>query len=117
MTGTLTTGEIIVALAGSSAVSGGIGALLGRRVNAFKVFTEAYIELAKRVRTLEERAGIVEGERDEARDQLSNERAAHTRTAGLLRSALQHIRAWVRWADGDRAAPTPPMPDELAGRF
>lgn len=113
MSGTLTTGEIVVALAGSSAVSGGVGAMLGRRINAFKAFTEAYTALATRVQVIEKQFGIVQGERDAARDQLSAERIAHSRTTSLFRSALELIRAWRRWSEGDRAAPPPKTPEEL----
>lgn len=104
------TGEVIVALAGSSVLSAVVTKLLGRRSDALTALTAAYSALAKRVADLEANQALIEGK-------LGSERQAHEGTRRVLHIALGYIREFRAWAAGDRRDPMPEAPADVRERL
>lgn len=102
-------GEVIAALAGSTALGAVATKLLGRRGDVLKVLTDAYGTLAKRVTDLENRLDIAEGK-------LAGERLAHDDTRSVLRVALDYIRDVLDWGS-DRRGPMPVAPSAVRERL
>lgn len=98
-------GEVLAALAGSTALGAVVTKLLGRRGDVLKVLTDAYGTLAKRVTDLEARLDVAEGK-------LAGERLAHDATRSALRSALDYIRGVLVWGE-HRYGRMPNPPSEL----
>ncbi|MFA4083695.1 hypothetical protein ONA92_18525 [Mycobacteroides salmoniphilum] len=110
MSTTMGTGEVIVALAGSSVLSAVVTKLLGRRSDALTALTAAYSALAKRVADLEANQALIEGK-------LGSERQAHEGTRRVLHIALGYIREFRAWAAGDRRDPMPEAPADVRERL
>lgn len=104
------TGEVVVALAGSSVLSAVVTKLLSHRSDALTALTVAYGTLAKRVADLEASQAVVEGK-------LGSERQAHDGTRRVLRIALGYVREFLDWAAGDRSDPIPEPPVEVNDRL
>lgn len=105
----LQAGEVIAALAGSTALGAVATKLLGRRGDVLKVLTDAYGTLAKRVSDLESRLDVAEGK-------LAGERLAHDGTRSALRSALDYIRDVLAWGE-HRHGKMPNPPSEVRERL
>ncbi|AID59132.1 membrane protein [Mycobacterium Phage Rosmarinus] len=106
----LMTGETVGMIAGSSVLSGAVGALLSRRRDNFKTLTDALI---KRVTDLEGRVDTVESKLDAEQTAHEHTRRLLVQSEALLAAARAFIRTVMRWSAGDRAEPMPTPPDEV----
>jgi hypothetical protein len=112
--------EIIISLLGTNALAAGITAWATRRPSMFGAFTQAYVQLATRVASLEKRVAELDGRLDaeqEAHDLtrglLTQERDDHATTTGKLRRVLNWVREVLAWSETDRTQDFPELPVDV----
>ena len=112
--------DILLTVLGSTALGGWMGSILARRsareandIEKFRLFIEAYQQLAGRVTGVEKQLSTVNTELAAERNAHKAARVEHQRVRDLLRLALQHIQNVITWSVGDRVAPIPVPPRDL----